>query len=314
MMQSQPAQGSAGLSDSNRPKVSVCVITYNHAKYIGECLRSILEQQTKFEFEIIVGDDGSTDGTRGVIESLAALHPGRIRALLHDPHIGGTKNMMAVHNEARGKYVAHLDGDDLALPGKLQAQADYLDLHDDCALVWHRMLLFDDANTYCHPNLLELGMFEDGKVRLEDTLMFGSLAYHSSVMYRRETRRTREVQREMLDWYFTVEHLQSGYGKYLEDILGKYRRNSHTGITRKGKGPDLVRSCYADHLEYFLDTLPQYRKELFINSVLYLMVNIKNGYWTAWRFLWLAMRAISMVTPLEFLREYRRFRRINAGR
>jgi len=298
---------------NNSPKVSVCVITYNQQKYIRECLQSIVDQETDFDFEVIVGDDCSTDGTREAVVEFAKRYPDRIVPLLYPEKVGGTQNFMSVHNRADGTYVAHIDGDDIALPGKLQAQVDYLDAHPDCSVTWHRMNLFNDAGTLCKPNLPDVSMFENGNVYLADALKFGSVCYHSSMMYRASARKTRQVEGETLDYFYTVEMLMSGYGKYLDDILGKYRYNKSTGISRKGRGPQTVMKQYADHLNHYLSLLPAFRREIFINSVLYLLVELKNRRMSAFLFLKLAIRSFSFVGYGEFMKNFRRFRRINAG-
>lgn len=113
------------------PKVSVCVITYNHEKYIGQCLESILEQKTNFSFEIIVGDDYSTDSTRSIILDYASKNKESFVTILHNKNHGPTKNLLSAINLARGKYIAHCDGDDHWLPGKLQAQIEILENHEE---------------------------------------------------------------------------------------------------------------------------------------------------------------------------------------
>ena len=65
-------------------KVSVCVVTYNHEKFVAQALDSILMQQTTFPFEIIVGDDCSKDNTVGVLKEYQSRFPDKIRLILHD--------------------------------------------------------------------------------------------------------------------------------------------------------------------------------------------------------------------------------------
>lgn len=295
------------------PKVSVCVITFNQKKYIRECLQSILDQQTNFDFEVIVGDDWSTDGTREVIIDFANRYPGKIIPLLYPQKVGGTQNFMAVHNRASGIYVAHIDGDDIALPGKLQAQADYLDAHIDCTAVWHRMNLFNDEGTLNKPNLPDVSMFKDGKVYLTDVLKFGSVGYHSSLMYRASARQTRHVEADTLDYFYTIEVLMSGYGKYLEDVLGGYRYNINTGLSKKGSGSSNVMRVYANHLNHYLSLSKKFRRDIFINSLIYLLIELKSRRASAVFFLKLTIQTVSWVSPLEFLSCLRRFRRINPG-
>jgi len=110
------------------PKVSVCVITYNQEKYIRQCLQSIVDQETDFDFEVIVGEDCSTDGTRAIVQEFSEKFPNIVKPIYQKKNIdGGGYNFLTVHRAARGEYVAHIDGDDFALPGKLQAQANILE-------------------------------------------------------------------------------------------------------------------------------------------------------------------------------------------
>lgn len=122
------------------PLVSVVTVTYQHAPFIRPCVESILAQRTSFPFELLIGEDGSTDGTRSICEELAAAHADRIRLFLRDRsdviHImgrpTGRANVLALYNDARGKYIAVCPGDDLWTdPDKLQAQVDLMEARPD---------------------------------------------------------------------------------------------------------------------------------------------------------------------------------------
>lgn len=295
------------------PKVSICVVTYNQEKYIRQCLQSIVAQETNFDFEVIVSDDCSTDATRAIVLEFAARYPDEIKTFFLEENIGVFKNYIYAHNQAVGEYVAHIDGDDMALPGKLQAQVDYLDAHHDCTAVWHRMNLFNDEGTLNKPNLPDVSMFEEGKVFLTDVLKFGSIGYHSALMYRASARRTRQAEGETLDYYYTVEILMSGYGKYLEKILGRYRHNINAGISKKRCGSKVVTRVYTEHLNRYLSLFPKFRRDIFINSLIYFLVELKNRRTSARFFFVLAIRTWSYVAPGEFISHLKRFRRINAG-
>lgn len=297
-------------SQKKIPKVTVCVITYNQEKYIRDCLQGIIDQHTSFVFEVIVGDDCSTDSTRQIILEFAERYPGVIIPVLHKEKVGGNFNYIDCHNRARGQYVAHVDGDDLVLPGKLQSQADYLDENQDCSVVWHRMNVFDDLGSFCVPNLPDLTMFKDGRVYLQDLLEFGSVSFHSSTMYRAKARITRRTDENLLDWYWNVEYLRFGYGKYLETIYGKYRYYNQS-ISRKGNGQYITQKIYAENLEYYLTILPAYRKYIFVNSLINLIVSAKNFRKSVFIFAGLALKSISFIGVSEFVDCMHRFRLIN---
>ncbi len=127
-------------------KVSVLVPVYNLARFIEPCLLSLLEQQTDFEFEVIAIDDGSSDDSWSIMQRLARQWP-RLRILQNKKNIGVCLTIRALLEQARGMYMVYVDGDDLALPGKLQALTNHLDRHPDCGFVYHEAEVFDsDSN------------------------------------------------------------------------------------------------------------------------------------------------------------------------
>src|SRR5436190_22219834 len=101
------------------PKVSVLITTYNQENLIKQAVDSVLMQVTDFDYEIVIGEDASTDRTREVVVELARQHPDKIRVLLRDPevanrerHLAGKMNFLQALASCRGEYIAVLDGDD----------------------------------------------------------------------------------------------------------------------------------------------------------------------------------------------------------
>lgn len=180
------------------PKVSVAMITYNHVRYIVQAVESVLAQVTDFPFEIVLGDDLSTDGTRELVKELAAKHPGRIRLLLHEKNLGqcGKLNLVATIRSCDGEYVALLEGDDFWNdPKKLQRQVDYLDAHPEYSGSAHEVReLRTGGELYRYPRDYP------GEVRLElrDILAHG-FPLTSSIVYRRT------VFGDFPDWYFEMQ-------------------------------------------------------------------------------------------------------------
>lgn len=126
-------------------KICVAVVTYNHEPYIRQALDSVFAQQTSHAYEVVIGDDGSTDDTRQIVREYAELHPDRVRVLLHKQNMGCTRNAERIINACRGEYLALIDGDDYWTdPLKLQRQADYLDAHPTCALSFHQVAALDE--------------------------------------------------------------------------------------------------------------------------------------------------------------------------
>ena len=127
------------------PLVSICVATYNQQDYIGQCLDGILMQQTDFPFEIIVGEDESSDNTREICKRYAEEHQDKIRLFLRDrkeSHFvnpdGSTSRFNGLWNRmsCRGKYIAFCEGDDYWTdPTKLQQQVDIMENNPEVGFV-----------------------------------------------------------------------------------------------------------------------------------------------------------------------------------
>lgn len=115
------------------PLVSCCVRTYNQCKYVKQCIDSILMQKTDFDYEIIVADDCSSDGTAEILKEYQKNNGGKIRLLL-DEHVGGTENLKRVIEASSAKYIALCDGDDYWTDTyKLQKQIDILEANPQMA-------------------------------------------------------------------------------------------------------------------------------------------------------------------------------------
>ena len=128
-------------------RTTALVMTYNHRDFIAAALDSALAQRTRFEYEILVSEDCSTDGTREIVLDYASRHPDRIRLILSDRNIRSNAVVARGIRAARGDYVALLDGDDLwTSPDKLQKQADFLDAHPDCAMCFHNAQVIGEDN------------------------------------------------------------------------------------------------------------------------------------------------------------------------
>ncbi len=121
------------------PKLSVLFITYNHEDYLRQSLDSVLMQEVNFAYEIVVGEDCSTDHTRDILREYQAKYPDKIRLLFREKNLGRpTLNVYQTGMECRGRYLAFLEGDDYWTDiHKLQRQVDFLDSHPGYMGVTH---------------------------------------------------------------------------------------------------------------------------------------------------------------------------------
>ena len=121
------------------PLVSVCCITYNHAKYVRECLDGLVMQQTDFKYEIIIHDDASSDETQKIICEYVEKYPNLFVPILQseNQYSKGIKTILAsfCYPRAKGKYIALCEGDDYWTdPYKLQKQVDFLEKHSEYSM------------------------------------------------------------------------------------------------------------------------------------------------------------------------------------
>jgi glycosyltransferase involved in cell wall biosynthesis len=217
-------------------KVSVCVPTFNHEQYIAQMLEGALMQQTTFPFEIVVGDDASTDEAQQIIKKYAALYPAIIKAHLHQENQGpisprefaGRNNVLQLLKACRGQYVAMCEGDDYWTdPGKLQKQVDFLDAHPDFAICHHNMLvLYEDGS----PSHLFNKDTQPLISTLDDILQDRWFMATASWMYRNYFLTEDFADWHALaaagDWALSIQLAAKGKIGYLPEVMGVYRKHS----------------------------------------------------------------------------------------
>ncbi|MEO5581677.1 MAG: glycosyltransferase [Saprospiraceae bacterium] len=124
------------MNTATKPLASICTMTKDLEGIIADGIKSWLDQQTRFPYEIVLSDDHSTDNTLAVVKKFQQEHPDKIRILSSDRRLGLAKNWIKCMQACTGKYIAFCDGDDLWTdPLKLQKQIDYMEASPDCNLV-----------------------------------------------------------------------------------------------------------------------------------------------------------------------------------
>ena len=214
-------EGNASL-----PLVSVIIVTYNHEQYIGDCLSSVVSQNCRFSFEIIVGDDHSKDATPHIISTFSEKYPGLVVPVLRKQNLGPTQNQFDLIKRARGEYICHLDGDDIALPWKLERQVDFLKANPDCSAVYHNAFVFDDSHAI-------KGVFNNRIPEKFDRgflIRKGNFLFHSSIMYKSNFRDQLYTDTTVLDYYIHIVLADNGKLGYINAIMGGYRTGSSTSM------------------------------------------------------------------------------------
>jgi glycosyltransferase involved in cell wall biosynthesis len=214
-------------------KVSVSIITYNHEPFIAQAIESALAQQVEFDYEILIGEDQSSDRTREIVCDYAARRPDRIRLFLHDhpkDHLRLNANRNFVNNilNARGEYIALLDGDDYwTNPLKLQKQVTFLERHTECCACFHNVRVLHEGapehDRIFHPTPLEKSFFA-----LSDIVSTHFIPT-CSTMFRNGLRSSFPdwfYQLPMGDWPLHVLNAEHGLYGYIDEVMGVYRVHS----------------------------------------------------------------------------------------
>ena len=115
------------------PLVSVMLPAYNQEEFVREAIESAADQSCS-NLEVVVSDDGSTDGTVDIILECARKYPGRVIPLVNQPHFGITGNCNRNLKACKGRYIAFSAGDDVFLPGKITKQVEFIVPHMDCKI------------------------------------------------------------------------------------------------------------------------------------------------------------------------------------
>ena len=128
-------------------KISACIITYNQQDYIRECLEGAINQVVLCDYEIVIGDDCSTDQTNTICLEYAQKYPEKIKLLSREKNLGMAKNWVNTISECQGNYIAICEGDDYWTDSnKLQKQIDFLEAHPECSFSFHKAVRFDARN------------------------------------------------------------------------------------------------------------------------------------------------------------------------
>lgn len=205
------------------PRVSVCMVTYRHEKYIRQAVESALFQQTTFPFEVVVSDDASPDDTGKILNQLASEHPERLVTRIHPKNLGGALNFQQTYASCRGDLIAFLEGDDYWTdPLKLQRQVDALEGYPEWSGCFHRVQYVSESGS-------SLGNIFPDRVRSEvnfEELCAGNPIQTCSLMLRRSA--LSEIPDwlcglTMGDWPICLLAALNGPLGMLPDVMACYR-------------------------------------------------------------------------------------------
>ncbi len=234
-----------GSERGETPRVSVVMAVHNGERFVDDAIASILGQ-TYDDFELVVVDDGSTDATHRIVESLAAADE-RIRVHTQQ-NVGYAETLNVGWRLARGEYIAVLDADDLAEPGRLARHVAYLDDHPEVGVVGGSLLLVTDDGRPFY-----VAVYPASAAEVAEALKTQCALGHTATLMRRSILeelggyRSGVPQAEDYDlWLRVSEHYPI---VNLPDIVGRYRihdTNASHGIRRSAESMLLVQADAAE--------------------------------------------------------------------
>lgn len=233
--------------DKKEIKVSILITTYNHEKYIRQALDSVLAQVLGFGIEILIGDDASQDSTPNILKDYAKKYPSKVHTFLQEKNIGASRNCYELLQQARGEYIANLDGDDFWTdPDKLRLQVEFLDAHPEFIGCTHECRIVNEDGS--PSDVSKLSWISGKKIfSLKDFKGF-ILPGHPSTMMKRNIFKTSKHDYSILykthpmicDRTGMLLYLAEGNFYRIDRCMSAYRR------MRKKHGDNLTSALYVD--------------------------------------------------------------------
>lgn len=215
------------------PLVSIVMVTYNHGKFIKEAIDGVVSQKTDFHFELLIGDDASSDETSSIILEYSYKYPQLIVPIIREKNIGATKNFMDLISKTRGKYVAICDGDDFWSDyNKLKKQVSFLEKNSKFTACCHpvnEIYEWDGTKTSIL-DPLKLSNAEAktrGYLNIHDLIEINTVA-SLSVMFRWMIPRQLPYWMKNYivgDYPVLLFHANKGDIGVLPEVMGTYRRH-----------------------------------------------------------------------------------------
>jgi glycosyltransferase involved in cell wall biosynthesis len=209
--------------DTQEKTISVCIITYNHEKFIVEAIESVLVQQTQYSYEIVIADDASRDNTRAILQDYSNRYPGKFKLVLQEKNIGPGNNFIDLLKAANGKYIAYFEGDDYWTdPLKLEKQVDFMEKNPEYTLTFHNVSIVDEHGK-------QTGMiYPPGRKKVIDfsDLANGDFTKTCSCIFLNDKLRLEAVFNGSItpdDSSLYMRVVEDGKGYYFEDVMAVYR-------------------------------------------------------------------------------------------
>ena len=202
--------------NTNEVVVSIVVVSYNHEKFIEKALRSILSQKTNYSYEIIIGDDASTDKSPEIIKRIADEYSDIVVAVLREKNIGAAKNWYDLLCMARGRYIAACDGDDYWCDDtRIQNQVDFLECNPKYGGICARVRLIDEAGNSLPNSIMgnsSFFLYDNSIFTWKDFEQWLMPGHNSAMMTRLDLKQVKQMKDLFLSHSSVVDRIGVLYG------------------------------------------------------------------------------------------------------
>jgi glycosyltransferase involved in cell wall biosynthesis len=244
----------------NNCLVSVCLITFNHEKYIKQAIESVLMQKVDFQFELVIADDFSTDETREILLEYKSKFPNLIKLILQDKNVGAANNFCDLISYPKSKYIAYLEGDDFwTNPYKLQRQISILENSKDIVFCFHNAQYLNENTRQFLDNYSNI-LF-DREISLEEFL-FKNYVPTASLVFEKK------YFFPIPEWYKNIKYgdyalyllilfRSNKKAYYLSDVMSVYRIHDNGSFSKLGD---------VDKALNYINLFTTFKKKVFKNK------------------------------------------------
>lgn len=262
------------------PTVSICMITYNHQDFILKAIEGVLNQETNFEFELIISNDSSNDSTHQIIQEVINNHPkARIISYTNQSsNIGMVANFNYVLNAAKGKYIALCEGDDYWTDNsKLQRQINFLDENEACSFSFHQAWR-EKKGIVNHDDVYP--KFKKGLTILDEKSFFEVASVPTASVVYRNNITFPSLQHSHCDFMLYCTLLSKGRGGFINRAMSVYRMHDGGVTSQSDKNWYLERRIKELEIEsHYIDYSKSVRvqiKKILVNNILFYL-NYNRG-------------------------------------
>lgn len=244
------------------PIVSICMITYNHENYLSEAIDGVLIQKTNFKFQLVIGEDCSSDGTREICEEYANKYPDKIKLLEFSENLGMLPNFIRTLEACKGKYIALCEGDDYWTDSyKLQKQVDFLEENSDYSGSCHWVdILFENTGRlnktrYRFGGTITLKQILENRWTIIHTASF---VFRSKYMDKYFSKGLLNHERQSGDKYLFAYITSKGKINSIEEVMSIYRKNDG-GVTNNIINHNHPKKKYLNKIEAYRSFIHFYK-------------------------------------------------------